>query len=104
MLKGLRLFGKCYSGLEYDYRGLCHVYEKLNLPVEYTRFEQTLETWRVLRNEGVDLNVSYFKLSYYYLIIFVGDCNVCFNFFFFNIVTKNFYKYCQISFSLVTEP
>lgn len=27
---GLRLFGESYSGLEYDYKGLCNVYEYLN--------------------------------------------------------------------------
>lgn len=46
---GLRLFGQTYSGLEYDYRGLLHVYEELHENNNYSRFGDILDEWRILR-------------------------------------------------------
>jgi hypothetical protein len=60
----LRLFGKAYSGLEYDYRGLLHVYEELCEETKYLRYCQILENWRLLRIENNENPVSLF----YYLV------------------------------------
>lgn len=51
IIKGLRLFGQTYSGLEYDYRGLLHVYEELHDNEKYTRFCDVLDEWRILRSD-----------------------------------------------------
>lgn len=48
---GLRLFGQTYSGLEYDYRGLLHVYEELHDNVNYIKFCDVLDEWRILRSD-----------------------------------------------------
>ncbi|CAO1391378.1 unnamed protein product [Diamesa serratosioi] len=48
----LRLFGQTYSGLEYDYRGLLHVYEELQDHEKYMQFSDILEEWRILRIEN----------------------------------------------------
>ena len=50
-IKGLRLFGQTYSGLEYDYRGLLHVYEELHDNEKYTKFCDILDEWRILRSD-----------------------------------------------------
>lgn len=55
---GLRLFGKTYSGLEYDYRGLCHVYESLHDTDKYLEYSLILESWRLLREENDQGSVS----------------------------------------------
>jgi tetratricopeptide (TPR) repeat protein len=49
---GLRLFGATYSGLEYDYRGLCHVYEEIGDTDKYFEYANVLEDWRHLRAEN----------------------------------------------------
>lgn len=51
IIKGLRLFGQTYSGLEYDYRGLLHVYEELNDTEKFTKFCDILDEWRILRSD-----------------------------------------------------
>lgn len=56
--KGLRLFGQTYSGLEYDYRGLLHVYEELQDHEKYMQFSDILEEWRILRTENDETRVS----------------------------------------------
>lgn len=48
---GLRLFGQTYSGLEYDYRGLLHVYEELHDNENYLKFCDILDEWRILRSD-----------------------------------------------------
>lgn len=48
---GLRLFGQTYSGLEYDYRGLLHVYEKTNDNENYIKFCDILDEWRLMRSD-----------------------------------------------------
>ena len=48
---GLRLFGQTYSGLEYDYRGLLHVYEELHDNQNYIKFCDILDEWRILRSD-----------------------------------------------------
>lgn len=55
-ISGLRLFGESYSGLEYDYKGLCNVYEFLNDTDNYLRYSQILETWRMIRERNLEVN------------------------------------------------
>lgn len=55
---GLKLFGESYSGLEYDYRGLCHVYESLEEIDKYLEYHEILETWKVLREGREEESVS----------------------------------------------
>lgn len=55
---GLRLFGETYSGLEYDYRGLCHVYESLNDTEKYLEYALILDTWKQLKEDQNRVNVS----------------------------------------------
>lgn len=57
-ITGLRLFGQTYSGLEYDYRGLLHVYEELQDHEKYMQFSDILEEWRILRTENDETRVS----------------------------------------------
>ncbi|XP_015592689.1 amyloid protein-binding protein 2 [Cephus cinctus] len=45
----LKLFGKSYSGLEYDYRGLLHVYTKLDEYHKVLEYTDTLTHWKELR-------------------------------------------------------
>lgn len=60
---GLKLFGESYSGLEYDYRGLCHVYESLQEIEKCLEYHDILETWKVLREgrEEESVSTNYFK-------------------------------------------
>lgn len=48
---GLKLFGQTYSGLEYDYRGLLHVYEELSDNFNYRKYSDILDEWRILRSD-----------------------------------------------------
>ncbi|XP_020292274.1 amyloid protein-binding protein 2 [Pseudomyrmex gracilis] len=50
----LKLFGKSYSGLEYDYRGLLHVYAKLEDNEKYLEYTNTLDNWKELRDRHVE--------------------------------------------------
>ncbi|KAH8396373.1 hypothetical protein KR222_009447 [Zaprionus bogoriensis] len=54
----LRLFGRTYSGLEYDYLGLCHVYETLHEFEKYLRYAHILENWQLLRGQNITQNKS----------------------------------------------
>ncbi|XP_030567767.1 amyloid protein-binding protein 2 [Drosophila novamexicana] len=54
----LRLFGRSYSGLEYDYLGLCHVYETLHEFEKYLRYAHILENWQLLRGQNITQNKS----------------------------------------------
>ncbi|XP_016992872.2 amyloid protein-binding protein 2 [Drosophila takahashii] len=54
----LRLFGHSYSGLEYDYLGLCHVYETLHDFEKYLKYAHTLENWQMLRGQNLTQNKS----------------------------------------------
>lgn len=49
----LRLFGESYSGLEYDYRGLIHIYEYTGDQARYDQYSNVLEEWRMLRENNV---------------------------------------------------
>ncbi|XP_076393487.1 protein interacting with APP tail-1 isoform X1 [Megachile rotundata] len=49
----LKLFGKSYSGLEYDYDGLLNVYTKLNEHDKVLEYTNILTNWKELRNENV---------------------------------------------------
>ncbi|XP_053982753.1 amyloid protein-binding protein 2 isoform X2 [Hylaeus anthracinus] len=46
---GLKLFGRSYTSLEYDYRGLLHVYTKLDEHGKVAEYEYALNNWKVLR-------------------------------------------------------
>ncbi|XP_058835070.1 amyloid protein-binding protein 2-like [Topomyia yanbarensis] len=48
----LRLFGESYSGLEYDYRGLIHIYEVIGSQARYDQYSNILEEWRILREDN----------------------------------------------------
>lgn len=61
---GLRLFGRTYSGLEYDYLGLCHVYETLHEFEKYLRYAHILENWQQLRGQNITQNVSEMKYNH----------------------------------------
>ncbi|XP_011158266.1 amyloid protein-binding protein 2 [Solenopsis invicta] len=47
----LKLFGKGYSGLEYDYRGLLHVYNKLDDYEKILEYTDILNHWKELRDK-----------------------------------------------------
>ncbi|XP_011860542.1 PREDICTED: amyloid protein-binding protein 2-like [Vollenhovia emeryi] len=47
----LKLFGKGYSGLEYDYRGLLHVYNKLDDYEKISEYTDILNHWKELRDK-----------------------------------------------------
>lgn len=46
----LKLFGKSYSGLEYDYRGLLHVYTRLDEYEKVLEYTYTFNHWKELRD------------------------------------------------------
>ena len=50
-LTGLKLFGEGYSGLEYDYRGLLHVYNKLEDYEKISEYTDKLNHWKELRDK-----------------------------------------------------
>lgn len=54
----LRLFGESYSGLEYDYRGLIHIYEYTGDQARYDQYSNVLEEWRMLRENNQAVRVS----------------------------------------------
>ncbi|XP_060521801.1 amyloid protein-binding protein 2 [Cylas formicarius] len=45
----LKLFGEAYSGLEYDYRGLIHVYTKLLENSKVLLYNKKMREWKLLR-------------------------------------------------------
>lgn len=59
----LKLFSASYSGLEYDYRGLIHVYEYLENFDKMTEFTNKLSEWKILR-ETNDLNEPEVHMDY----------------------------------------
>lgn len=65
-LIGLRLFGESYSGLEYDYKGLCNVYEYLNDTEKYLEYSQVLEAWRIIRDENLEVCASFILNKFYF--------------------------------------
>ncbi|XP_052753468.1 amyloid protein-binding protein 2 isoform X3 [Galleria mellonella] len=48
----LKLFGERYSGLEYDYRGLVHVFTKLKRHESAAHYDRLLQHWHALREES----------------------------------------------------
>ncbi|CAG9773685.1 unnamed protein product [Ceutorhynchus assimilis] len=54
----LKIFGPSYSGLEYDYRGLLHIYEKLAKPLKFHYWSTKLREWKVLREKRKCLDVD----------------------------------------------
>lgn len=53
---GLQLFGKTYSGLEYDYRGLLHIYEQITDNENFLKFSNILDEWRNMRSDEKMVN------------------------------------------------
>ena len=51
---GLKLFGKSYSGLEYDYHGLLNVYTKLNEYDKVLEYATILNNWKMLRDKHLE--------------------------------------------------
>ena len=49
----LKLFSESYSGLEYDYRGLIHVYEHLGDEELWLKYSNKLQKWHTLRRKCV---------------------------------------------------
>lgn len=47
---GIKLFGIGYSGLEYDYRGLCRVYSQMRKMDELSIYMNKLHNWKYLRD------------------------------------------------------
>lgn len=52
----LKLFGKGYSGLEYDYKGLLHIYAELNEDAKMAEYTQKLSNWKELRDRQAQSN------------------------------------------------
>ncbi|XP_050684805.1 amyloid protein-binding protein 2 isoform X2 [Leptidea sinapis] len=48
----LKLFGERYSGLEYDYRGLVHVFSQLKRPDRANYYNDLLQHWHELREQS----------------------------------------------------
>ncbi|XP_013186951.2 amyloid protein-binding protein 2 [Amyelois transitella] len=48
----LKLFGERYSGLEYDYRGLVHVFTQLKRHSRAAHYNRLLQHWHALREES----------------------------------------------------
>ena len=48
----LRLFGYSYSGLEYDYKGLIHIYQVQHDDENLEKYSNLLEEWRFLRERN----------------------------------------------------
>ncbi|CAG9786968.1 unnamed protein product [Diatraea saccharalis] len=48
----LKLFGERYSGLEYDYRGLVHVFTQLKQHHRAEHYNQLLQHWHMLREQS----------------------------------------------------
>jgi len=46
----LKLFGESYSGLEYDYRGLVHVYHGLEDLEKVAEYTYLLNNWKLHRD------------------------------------------------------
>jgi len=47
---GLKLFGRSYSGLEYDYRGLIQVYESTENEEKLYEYSHILQAWNILKD------------------------------------------------------
>ena len=58
----MKLFGKSYSGLEYDYRGLIHVYRRLDRNDKANEYCRMLEEWKVLRDVAGEAEEGTFTL------------------------------------------
>lgn len=63
----LKLFSSSYSGLEYDYRGLIHVYECLENHERMNEYTGKLSEWKVLRENNeqneTDAHIDYSRAS-----------------------------------------
>lgn len=57
------MFGDSYSGLEYDYRGLIHVYTKMGMPMKVFEYNDILSRWRELRDKHAAEEVQLIDLN-----------------------------------------
>lgn len=53
-----RLFGKTYSGLEYDYRGLLNIYLELGEHDKFVEYTNELHEWQLLRERRAESSDS----------------------------------------------
>ncbi|GFY46220.1 amyloid protein-binding protein 2 [Trichonephila inaurata madagascariensis] len=51
---GLKQFGKGYSGLEYEYRGLLSAYSTLGDSANVAKLHSDLQEWKILRDQTLD--------------------------------------------------
>lgn len=51
---GLKQFGKGYSGLEYDYRGLLKVYSQLGDAAKVSQLHSDLHEWKNLHDQTLE--------------------------------------------------
>ncbi|KAG7157760.1 Amyloid protein-binding protein 2-like [Homarus americanus] len=58
---GKKLFGEGYSGLEYDYRGLLHVYSIQANMEKCFKYQNVLAYWKLLRDEAQETQTSPFN-------------------------------------------
>lgn len=65
---GVHLFGQAYTGLQFDYLGICHVYESLREYDKYLKFANIMDHWNMLRNHHATTNVC----TFYKIIICLG--------------------------------
>ena len=54
---GRKLFGPSYSGLEYDYRGLIHVYHNTGNFEKFIEYQEILHQWEFSREENMEIDV-----------------------------------------------
>nr|XP_033342833.1 amyloid protein-binding protein 2 isoform X1 [Megalopta genalis]XP_033342834.1 amyloid protein-binding protein 2 isoform X1 [Megalopta genalis] len=67
MLLDINTFGKSYSGLEYDYRTLLHIYIKRLEHEKVLQYETLLDEWKILRlqrTESENLPFDYERLPH----------------------------------------
>lgn len=70
---GVKLFGKGYSGLEYDYRGLLRVYTTLDNYEKTTEYTRILNHWKQLRDQTAKVENEMSPLNLQVLPLTVED-------------------------------
>lgn len=66
----MKLFGESYSGLEYDYKGLCNVYNNLSETDKLLEYSQVLETWRIIREENNEVRSNIVQYTQFVIIFY----------------------------------
>lgn len=51
--------------MEYDYRGLCHIYELLHDMDKYFEYSRILDNWRNLRKRNEEMEVREEELTWF---------------------------------------